>query len=376
MVVPLVGASMRRPGVDAEKLLKVSGRLGDAAVDPMIWPEIMEDISAAAGAIGAGLLQSDSRTPDIPRTVGVDQSFRSYFAHGWHTRDIRAARAVPRLLSGEVVITDQDIVTPREMRTLPFYTEHLPDIGLRWFAVIGFRAGNAHWGLSIQRTPNEGPFDSDAKGKLALLAQRLTETATLSKAVGQAVLSGIANALGLVNQPALALDRMGFVLEANAKAEQIFDDDLRVCNRRIVVQDKQARFALRVLVDQLRTTPDTAALPVDPIVVSRRAKRPLLIRILPVDGAARSPFLGARALLVFSDLEPKSGPQPPVLAQTFGLSRSEAKLAAIVATGRSPREAAAELGIARETARNQLKSIFAKTGTHRQGELIALLSKL
>jgi hypothetical protein len=34
-----------------------------------------------------------------------------------------------------------------------------------------------------------------------------------------------------------------------------------------------------------------------------------------------------------------------------------------------------KLGIARETVRNQLKAVLAKTGTHRQGELIALLSR-
>ncbi|MGI8568738.1 MAG: helix-turn-helix transcriptional regulator, partial [Methylocella sp.] len=35
--------------------------------------------------------------------------------------------------------------------------------------------------------------------------------------------------------------------------------------------------------------------------------------------------------------------------------------------------AARELNISRETARNQLKAVFAKTGTHRQSELVALL---
>jgi DNA-binding NarL/FixJ family response regulator len=34
--------------------------------------------------------------------------------------------------------------------------------------------------------------------------------------------------------------------------------------------------------------------------------------------------------------------------------------------------AAHELKISRETARNQLKSVFAKTDTHRQSELVAL----
>jgi DNA-binding CsgD family transcriptional regulator len=40
------------------------------------------------------------------------------------------------------------------------------------------------------------------------------------------------------------------------------------------------------------------------------------------------------------------------------------------------RTAAEELGVARDTARNQLKAIFAKTGAHRQSELVELLTKL
>jgi DNA-binding CsgD family transcriptional regulator len=37
--------------------------------------------------------------------------------------------------------------------------------------------------------------------------------------------------------------------------------------------------------------------------------------------------------------------------------------------------AADNLGVAYETARNMLKSIFQKTDTHRQGELVALLAR-
>jgi DNA-binding CsgD family transcriptional regulator len=41
-----------------------------------------------------------------------------------------------------------------------------------------------------------------------------------------------------------------------------------------------------------------------------------------------------------------------------------------------PHIAARELKIARETARNQLKAVFAKTNTHRQSELVALLMQV
>jgi DNA-binding CsgD family transcriptional regulator len=362
--------------VQMDRLLHVSSRLRDAVIDPAVWPEIMQEICAAARALEAGLLQSDIRASDIPRTERANEVFRSYFANGSHRRDIRAERAVPLLLSGHKVVTDQDILTSGEIGRCDLHNELLAPLGFKWWAGIGFWAGSALWGVSIQRTPEEGAFNEHDKRAFTYLADRLTETATLSKAVGEAVLSGIINALDLVKQPALALDRMGFVLDVNAMAAQLFDDELKVCNRRLMVRDARARSAIDAFIDQSRTTSETDSFTESPILVPRCGKRALLIRTLPVDGAARSPFLGARALLLLSDSETQRGAQPRVLSQVFDLSRSEAKLAAIMAGGYSLREAASQLGIARETARNQLKAVFAKTGTHRQGELIALLSTL
>jgi DNA-binding CsgD family transcriptional regulator len=65
-----------------------------------------------------------------------------------------------------------------------------------------------------------------------------------------------------------------------------------------------------------------------------------------------------------------------ILAKPFRLTPSEAKLACIIVRGAPPNIAARELKISRETARNQLKSFFAKTNTHRQSELVALLMQV
>ncbi len=55
---------------------------------------------------------------------------------------------------------------------------------------------------------------------------------------------------------------------------------------------------------------------------------------------------------------------------------SETALAVQLAMGNSLERAAEALEICKETARTQLKSVFGKTGTHRQGELVALLGSL
>lgn len=67
---------------------------------------------------------------------------------------------------------------------------------------------------------------------------------------------------------------------------------------------------------------------------------------------------------------------PEGLKLLFGLTRAEARLAAALASGSALDDVARSIGISRETARAQLKAIFAKTKTNRQAELVALLARL
>jgi pimeloyl-ACP methyl ester carboxylesterase/DNA-binding CsgD family transcriptional regulator len=61
---------------------------------------------------------------------------------------------------------------------------------------------------------------------------------------------------------------------------------------------------------------------------------------------------------------------PDLLKALFGLTPAEARLTRLLVTGKSLENAANELCISRHTARTQLKSVFAKTGTNRQPELV------
>jgi DNA-binding CsgD family transcriptional regulator len=69
-------------------------------------------------------------------------------------------------------------------------------------------------------------------------------------------------------------------------------------------------------------------------------------------------------------IEERQIPQADVLKARFGLSLAEARLVALLFGGASLRSCAKALGIQYETARSYLKSVFQKTGTHRQAELV------
>jgi DNA-binding CsgD family transcriptional regulator len=350
--------------------------MGETVVDPTVWPKVMDAICEAIGATGAVLFQTDIRTLDAPRTDSFDDMIRSYFAEGWHTRDIRAERAVPLLMKGTRVFIDEDILTRDELESSEYISECTLPKGFKWAAGVAFSAGPAMWALCLHRTFREQPFDRFEAGMLEALCDRMTEVATLSTAVGRIALTAASNALDAVSKPAIAIDRFGLVLAANREAEVTFDDDFRIRNRRLFARDPQAQSKLHALADRLLIAPEMEPLIAAPIVVRRNGRGPLVLRVLPVHSAARNPFLGARALLVVSDLAAKRTVDPQLIANVFGLTSAEARLAAAFAGGCALEDIAEQRAISLTTARNQLKAVFAKTDTHRQSELVALLARL
>jgi DNA-binding CsgD family transcriptional regulator len=210
---------------------------------------------------------------------------------------------------------------------------------------------------------------------LSSFTRRLIEIAAVAGAHGSVSSPTAAlNAMRLAMRlPAIALDQHGFVADVNAAAETIFDNDVKIKDRRLFVRDSVARALLKEVIDQLRTSPRLNPLATEPIIVQRKNKMPVIVRIWPFDWAAHLPAQEVRALLTLNALGPKPGPPAAILAKTFRLTPAQAKLACVIARGASPEIAAGELKISRETARNQLKSVFAKTDTHRQSELVALL---
>jgi DNA-binding CsgD family transcriptional regulator len=209
---------------------------------------------------------------------------------------------------------------------------------------------------------------------LASCTRRLIEIAAVAGARGPG--TSPTAALNAMYLPAIALDQHGFVAEVNAAAETIFDNDVKIKDRRLFVRDPESRALLKDAIDQFMTSPRRNPLATEPVIVQRQDKLPVIVRIWPFDGAARVPAQPAqevRALLTLNALGPKPGPPAAILARTFRLTPAEAKLACVIARGASPGIVARELKISKETARDQLKSVFAKTGTHRQSELVALI---
>ena len=196
---------------------------------------------------------------------------------------------------------------------------------------------------------------------------------------GEEIERALDAALGMLDRVACAamlIDRCGRVLRRNGLADRLLGDGLRICRGAVVAADAQSNRDLQKLVDWVRTQARSHALPPERVVVRREDRHPLIVEALPVAGLAAGPFGSATAVLAITDVAHRPPVPEELLRTAFGLTPAEARLAARMAGGESLDDAAEALGIAKNTARNQLKAVLAKTGTARQGELVALLARL
>jgi DNA-binding CsgD family transcriptional regulator len=90
--------------------------------------------------------------------------------------------------------------------------------------------------------------------------------------------------------------------------------------------------------------------------------------------ALREHWPRARVALYVGSLAETGLLSAEVLAQAYGLTPAEARLAAAVAGGRELGELSEEWAVSTQTLRTQLKAVFAKTGVRRQTELVRLLA--
>jgi DNA-binding CsgD family transcriptional regulator len=203
---------------------------------------------------------------------------------------------------------------------------------------------------------------------LSSFTQRLIEIAAVSAAEGTG--TSITGALNTMRLPAVSLDRLGFVIDVNSAARAIFDNNIKIRDGRLFIREVEARALLKASLDASCDRFKFVSVMAEPIIVQRRDKLPVILRVWPLDGH------DVRRMVTLNALGPKPGPPPAILAKTFQFNGPESKLASVLARGAPLQTAARELQIPWQTARNQLKSVFAKTQTHSQSELVALLMQV
>jgi DNA-binding CsgD family transcriptional regulator len=179
---------------------------------------------------------------------------------------------------------------------------------------------------------------------------------------------------------AFLVDAAARVLFANAAAKTMLDagDGLVLRDDRLAASDgsRGLQIAIASCAPSANGRPGFGG----EVEIRRGSQRsPVRVNVTPLKAqrtAVEVPWLASQApvaLVIATDPDLHRRRLERNLRRDYGLTIAESRLAAEIVKGDGRKAAAARRGISDATARTQLSSIFAKTGTHRQAELIRLV---
>ncbi len=198
--------------------------------------------------------------------------------------------------------------------------------------------------------------------------------------------AAIRNSIEVLNHLGLGvilLGRDGAAMHVNDHARQILDrnDGLSLRQNLLHAHSPKHTQQLRQAVeDAVRAagTPVKGAAKGDALILDLprpSGSRPLMVRVSPLEPNPQSPSRSFAAALFVSD--PDERPAVPLddIARIYGLTSAETRLAEKLLAGHRLDAIAEMHGVSQHTISSQLKSVFRKTNTGRQAELIDLLRR-
>jgi PAS domain-containing protein len=346
-----------------------------AAVDPSGWDAAMEEAARATGSFGAILLPVRGRqTPFVPMTDSMRAVADDFFRQGWPERaEPRSGWSAALMRRG--TINNFDYTTLEKMAHDPYHQTLIAPHGLRWSAGVRVGDGKDIWGLSLHRRAEQDQFSPAELERMGKLSLALAGPAKLAIAIGFARIDATLSAFERSHSPVAMIDRDGAVIRLNPSAEHLLGPDLQVVRRRLVSWSCDATRALDRALSELLWSRRLDAFQT-PVVLPRRSGRPIIAYPSRLSSVVSEAFAFCQGFIVFVDLETRLKLIAADLRRVFNLTAAEARLAERLFREESLKAAAESLRVATGTARNQLKAIYQKTGTHGQGQLIALIARL
>ncbi|TVO76748.1 helix-turn-helix transcriptional regulator [Sedimenticola selenatireducens] len=361
------------------------GRLYDAALKPELWPQFLEHLAGHLDGRSAALRVLDTTQPSLSHsatwnfTDEENRRYRDYFIQvDPFYRLLRRQPQIGMQLSHHAV-------SDREYAQSEFYSDFFRHTD-RFYAAGGFvmRDSQRALLLGIQRSRQRGPFDEHDRQLLHSIAPHLKRAADLTRLLARedALVAGSCEALDRLEIGVLLLSESGALLWANKRAEQALSGDypLDISGGQLKACAGHEQAALRRLVSEVvamgmgRDHPGSNALR---LLGDPENHQPLVLLGVPVSRETASfwcPTERTAAILYIGSPAEQRRFCHDRLRQLFGLTPAEARVTELIANGLELKRIAQRLGSSQHTVRSQLKSIYQKTGTGRQGELVSLIT--
>lgn len=343
------------------------------AFDPNSLPHALEQLSVTLGYRGISVVDVRRGPSTAIVAPEMQKHVDAYIAEGWHGRDERA-QYLTRAPSN-VLLLDHQLIPDHVRSASAAYREYYEPRDLKWSASWKFSLGGESWRFTLARSGRQGPIDTEEAARLERLRPVADSTMRMAHQLREGRANGLAEGASLAGQPSIIINHQGRVSFVSAAAEMLMDSSFGISRGRVWAADQESNVGLRMISGAARELAEAVELP---NVVIRRGpgRRPVLVQPAPVRGIGLDSLPGARIVLMLTDLGREAGVASGDLRSLFQLSSAEAEVAAAIARGLGVQEIADRRGVARETVRVQIKSLFRKMDANKQSDVVRLVDRI
>lgn len=347
----------------------------DAGTDPAAWPEALEKLARLTGAPSANLTVTDGKHVLLEVLHNLAPTFLGKMEallpdNLWYQRAYMAplGKAVP----GELMAAADEIKRTR------VFDEILRPANRLHMCGVQFHPKSGIWGsVCLVGRECDGPFEESVCNTLDRLAPHLCRAGRLNALVGELDLysRALESMADRLDFGLMLLDEKGRVLFANAHAEGLLRDGrlTESSDRRLRPPHGPGNQGFNSWLRRLLSTGRASAFRVSGAhgLQTRLVGAPLARR-----RRGEQALFGAASAVLLAFGANRRPSQSRLLSELFGLTPSEAQLAAALQDGLTVKDYCEANGISRNTVKSHLSSIFRKTSTSRQSELAGILSEI
>lgn len=307
---------------------------------------------------------------------GTDPKYMESYTLEYASEDV-LARHIATSPIAHFYASNLDVPERDHFTEIRFYREWAQPQGMAYAAgSIVLREGGWDTQIFLQRGPQHGPFTRSELNQYNRLLPHVQRAIQMRQRfaelqVGQDFL---ASGLDVLSMPTFLFEETGRIAHRNRSADALLRscEGFSVEDGHLLTGDYAITRKLNFeLTNAIQASRGNGSELNRVVLLPRLGRLPLMLMIAPLRVSA-GVVCGAALLFAF---DPES--TPPITANTvsslFTLTEAEAELAVALCSGKTLDEAAEARGTTIHTIRSQLKSIFAKTGTKRQADLVSLL---
>jgi len=351
----------------------------DAALAPELWPAALKCVSEALGAAGAAYLVENRRTGHVEWASQMGPAdnltgqYLAYYSNIDPYRPMHDAAPAGSWLRLSTLLPRSTLSKDE------WYNDFVLRCGVA--DVLGARLfkNSSHITiLGVHQEATQTPLAPERAPIFGELLEVLTNAARLDFELRQiGWQSRVAlRALDSLSSGVIVTESDGRIVKLNSAAESIVrrGDALiirngRLCSLRTFETEKLAKL-IAAASPRAPVAPAAGRIP-----IGRCGEGPAYV--LTVAPLGFDVICGASplAMILIADLRGRSLSET-ALAELFGLSPAESRLAGALMTGKRLNDIAACSGVKITTLRTQLRSILRKVGVDRQTQLVQVLSKV